>query len=148
MNICAAQLSSHDNFHFSFTKILPSALIKTSVTLHSALQCGLGLLQGGEVGGELCPHLPFPSIPTPGECKSPHPKQTSISPCSQCTTLQHLSSMNSLCLWHYVPFCTGQPLGGGGGGRRGEGQAVKQFPPSESHSDPHTGDWGLTPARQ
>lgn len=60
-----------------------------------------------------------------------------------------------------APFIDEQPLfmalcpllywaaiGGGGGGRRGEGQAVKQFPPSESHSDPHTGDWGLTPARQ
>lgn len=27
-------------------------------------------------------------------------------------------------------------------------QAIKQFPPSESHSDPHRGNWRLTPARQ
>lgn len=29
--------------------------------------------------------------------------------------------------------------------RRGERQAVKQFPPSESHSDPHSGDMGGWP---
>lgn len=43
-------------------------------------------------------------------------------------------------------FCALQPLGGGD--RRGERQAVKQFPPSESHSGPHISDWGLTPARR
>lgn len=39
-----------------------------------------------------------------------------------------------------------QPLGRWD--RRKERRAVKQFPPSESHSAPCTGEWGLTPARQ
>lgn len=102
------------------------------------------LLQGGKVHLEQFLHL-LPSMPTHWECKPSHLWQTSISSCLLCATLQHLSSLNRLSLWH-CPFCTVHPLGGWD--RRREKQAVKQFPPSESHSDPHTGDWGLTPARR
>lgn len=34
-----------------------------------------------------------------------HPRQTSISACLQRATLQHLSSMNSPCLWHCPLLC-------------------------------------------
>lgn len=62
--------------------------------------------------------------------------------------MQHLSTFHQWTgsVYGTVPFCAAQPLEGWD--RRGERQAVKQFPPSESHSDPHTGDWGLTPARR
>lgn len=62
--------------------------------------------------------------------------------------VQHLSTFHQWTgsVYGTVPFCSMQPLEGWD--RRGERQAVKQFPPSESHSDPHTGDWGLTPARR
>lgn len=63
-------------------------------------------------------------------------------------SVQHLSTFHqwTSSVYGTVPFCSVQPLAIRD--RRGERQAVKQFPPSESHSDPHTGDWGLTPARR
>lgn len=107
---------------------------------------GRSLLQGGSVYVEPCLHLLFPSIPTRWECKP------SLIPCKHQShplcNVQHFSTFHqwTVSFNGTVPFCAAQPLEGWD--RRGERQAVKQFPPSESHSNPHTGDWGLTPARR
>lgn len=58
----------------------------------------------GRCSVEMSIHPLVPSIPTHWERKPSHPQQTLISPCLQCATLQYLSSMNRLCLWHCPPF--------------------------------------------
>lgn len=144
------QLLNHSQVQFHLTKFLHSTdkdMLYNSCTDQCVRGRGSGsLLRVKEVHVDLYLHPPFPSITTHWQCKLSHPRQTSISPRLLCATLQHLSSMSRLCLWHCpLLYCAAIRRGWD---RRGERQAVKQFPPSESHSNPHTGEWGLTPARQ
>lgn len=95
------------------------------------------LLQGGSQYLRLCPQ-PLgwsPLVPL-----------TTVfsSACSPVRITQELDNDQILC--SALVFCAVQPFGCGY--RSGERQAVNQFPPSESHSDPRRGNWRLTPARQ
>lgn len=98
------------------------------------------LLQGGSY------HLLFCLRPLQLNNASPLVPSTTVytSACPSLCITQDLDKDQILCTALF--FCAVQPFGCGY--RSGERRAVKQFPPSESHSDPHRGNWRLTPARQ
>lgn len=98
------------------------------------------LLKGGSH------HLRFCLQPLRWNNTSPLVPSTAVyaSACSTVRIAQELDNDQILC--SALVFCAVQPFGCGY--RSGERRAVNQFPPSESHSDPHRGNWRLTPARQ